>query len=224
MYDEIIKEQNVIAWNNDVNYFAIWGTEGGNNWIWSKQEEDKEFKIQVFISDQFDTYKKIKDEIVLLFSQLKCSLVDEEKIEQKFGCRRNLFFMDTNKYNIRKAEQEKVNDLVRKPSANTHIDTVNNQRGNFVIGDAIDSTLNIDNSVKEIYKLIEQRGGEDKAELRIILSEAKVVAEEIKTTGYIALKESFGKNLSNHLSKHGWFYGAILTYLGAVVIWVHSKS
>lgn len=106
MYDDIKKELDVIARNNGLNYFAMWGIEGGNGWIWSKQEEDKEFKIQIFTTGSFDTYKKIKEEIASLFSRFECSLADEEKIEQKFGYRRNLVFVDKNKYNTRNTKEE----------------------------------------------------------------------------------------------------------------------
>ena len=48
--------------------------------------------------------------------------------------------------------------------ASIHIGSINNS-GNFVLGDAVNSTFSIDNSVHRIENEIEEKGGEDKAEL-----------------------------------------------------------
>jgi len=52
------------------------------------------------------------------------------------------------------------------------------------------------------------------------LNEAKEIINEISETKEITPKKSFMEKLNNHLSKHGWFYGAIVGLLGTALLTV----
>lgn len=90
--------------------------------------------------------------------------------------------------------------------------------GNIVFGNVSDSTLNVDNSIHEIERLIDERGGEDKEELLELLEEVRELVENIQTTRNIPKQKKLFQRLSNHFSKHGWFYGAVVKLLGTTAM------
>ena len=99
-----------------------------------------------------------------------------------------------------------------------NIGTINAANGNVVIGDIINSSLNVDNSIQRIQDLVEEKGGEDKEALLEVLNEFKEILENIEESRHIPKNRSFMNRLSNHLSKHGWFYAEMINLMGAVGI------
>ena len=89
---------------------------------------------------------------------------------------------------------------------------------NFVFGDVIDSTLSIDESITEIEKRIDAEGGEDAAELKALLAEVQELLETMKKTGFVPKNNGLFTRLSNHLAKHGWFYGSVIGLLGTATM------
>ncbi len=132
------------------------------------------------------------------------------------GYRKNLYFMDTEKLKFQKNEKEKRLKEIQSPTYN--IGNINADGGIVTLGNVIESTQHIDNSIQQIESLIEEKGGDDKEEIYSILNETKEIINEISKTKEIKPRDSFVVKLGNHLSKHGWFYTAIVTLLGTVVI------
>ncbi len=60
-----------------------------------KQEDEKKFKVQIFIHGKFEEYKSIKSDIVNLFLYYNCSLSKEEDLEPNIGYMKNLYFIDS---------------------------------------------------------------------------------------------------------------------------------
>lgn len=86
--------------------------------------------------------------------------------------------------------------------------------GNIVYGNVSGSTLSVDNSIHQIEKAIEENGGDDKEELQEILEEVKELLENMQVSRTIPKQKKLFERLSNHLEKHGWFYGAIVQLMG----------
>ena len=61
---------------------------------------------------------------------------------------------------------------------------------NIVIGDVTNSTLSIDNSITKIGQLIDEKGGEDTAELKALLAEVQEMLENIKDSRFIPKNSS----------------------------------
>lgn len=99
-----------------------------------------------------------------------------------------------------------------------NIRTLNAQGGNLILGNANNTTQTIDNSIHDIEVDIEKMGGEDKEELKLLLSEAKSIAEYITKNKTIPQQAGFFQRVSRHLEKHGWFYGAIVQLIGSAAI------
>ena len=89
---------------------------------------------------------------------------------------------------------------------------------NLVLGDVINSALSIDNSTSRIEQEIEEKGGEEKEELRELLEEVKELIENMQDSRHIPKKKGLFSKLSNHLEKHGWFYGEVVGLLGSAVM------
>lgn len=106
--------------------------------------------------------------------------------------------------------------------ASIHIGSINNS-GNFVLGDAVNSTFSIDNSVHRIENEIEEKGGEDKAELLALLEEVKKLMENIETSRTIPKQKGLFSRISAHLATHGWFYGEIVALIGQQAIALLNK-
>ena len=89
---------------------------------------------------------------------------------------------------------------------------------NLILGDAINSSLSVDNSVHHIEQEIDEKGGEDSEELHAILDEIKELIENIQASRHVPKNKGLFSRLSNHLEKHSWFYGEIVGLLGAAVL------
>lgn len=90
--------------------------------------------------------------------------------------------------------------------------------GNLVFGNVSDSTLTVDNSIHEIERAIEDRGGADKTELYELLDEVRELISNIETSRSIPKQKKLHQKLLNHLEQHGWFYGAIIQLLGTATM------
>ena len=94
---------------------------------------------------------------------------------------------------------------------------------NLILGDVINSTLSIDNSTSWIEQEIEEKGGEEKEELRELLEEVKELIENIQTSRHIPKNRGLFSKLSDHLEKHGWFYAEVVALLGSAVMQLLPK-
>lgn len=90
--------------------------------------------------------------------------------------------------------------------------------GNIVFGNVSNSTLTVDNSIHEIEKMIDDHGGEDKEALLELLEEVKELLENIQSSRNIPKRKKLFERISDHVAKHGWFYGAIVQLLGTATI------
>ncbi len=117
--------------------------------------------------------------------------------------------------------EEKHNKNIEKLASRTYnIGTVTASGGNVFIGDVTNSQLNINNSISNIEKEIEDKceSEDEKAELKELLDEVKEIAENIQESGNIARRKKFFEKMSEHLAKHGWFYGAVIDIIGQAAI------
>lgn len=115
-------------------------------------------------------------------------------------------------------EKEHEENLRKSSGTTVNIGTFTATGSNVILGDAINSSLTVDNSIQRIEKRIEDDGGEDKETLKGLLDEAKELIENIQATRQIPKNKGFFNRLSLHLEKHGWFYGEIVGLLGNAVL------
>lgn len=90
--------------------------------------------------------------------------------------------------------------------------------GNLVFGDVSGSTLTVDNSIHQIEQAIDEKGGEDKEELHELLDKVKELVENIQSSRSIPKQKRLFEKISNHMEKHGWFYGAVVQLLGTAAL------
>lgn len=89
---------------------------------------------------------------------------------------------------------------------------------NLILGDVVDSVLSIDNSMQRIESEIDKKGGEDSESLKELLAEVKELIENMQESRHIPKNKGLFEKLSNHLEKHGWFYGEIVGLIGAAAM------
>lgn len=116
---------------------------------------------------------------------------------------------------MEKAKSEKENKF--------NIGSIIANGSNLVLGDVINSALSIDNSTSRIEQEIEEKGGEEKEELRELLEEVKELIENMQDSRHIPKNKGLFSKLSNHLEKHGWFYGEVVGLLGSAVMQMLPK-
>lgn len=119
-------------------------------------------------------------------------------------------------YNEQEAEYER--QLKHTSRAVYNIGMITNQNSIVTFGDIINSTISIDNAIRHIENEIEVKGGEDKEELRALLTEAKELIDNLNSTRHIPKNNGFFKRVSSHVEKHGWFYGEIVGLLGTAAL------
>ncbi|MEA4892467.1 MAG: hypothetical protein VB085_07880 [Peptococcaceae bacterium] len=198
--------------------FYFWGSHLPNGSIDHKQLSGDTLGVQIYIPDRsgYSAYEKVKSELAAIFETYEIYFDEEIDLPTKSGWFKELHFMSKVAY------QEKCEKGEAMASMSTghvyNIGTINAQGGNVVFGDVVNSTFSIDNSVTKIEEMIEEKGGEDKAELLTVLEEVKAIAEQISATGKIETKPSLRERLSRHLEKHSWFYGEIVGLLGSVAL------
>lgn len=90
--------------------------------------------------------------------------------------------------------------------------------GNFVFGNVTASTLSVDNSVQQIERAIEEQGGKDKEDLMELFEEVKELIENMESSRSIPKQKKLFQRLTDHMSKHGWFYGAVIQLLGTAAM------
>lgn len=90
--------------------------------------------------------------------------------------------------------------------------------GNMVFGSVTNSTLTVDNSIHEIERMIEERGGKDAEELYDLLNEVKELVENMQSSRSIPKQKRLFQRLNDHVVRHGWFYGAVVQLLGTVAL------
>lgn len=90
--------------------------------------------------------------------------------------------------------------------------------GNLVFGNVTGSTLTVDNSIYQIEQDIDEKGGEDKEELHELLDEVKELIENIQSSRAIPKQRKLFEKISNHIQKHGWFYGAVIQLMGTAIM------
>ncbi len=105
-------------------------------------------------------------------------------------------------------------DKKKSQAAGLNIGSIVAHGSQFFFGDVNDSTLSIDNRISQIEQLIDEKGGEDAAELKALLAEVQEMLENIKDSRFIPKNSSLFTRLSNHFAKHGWFYGSMVTLFG----------
>lgn len=144
-----------------------------------------------------------------------------------------LMWADDNAYNINLTQagrtyferEKKYNDKLIKPTLSTYnIGTITTSNSHLVIGNIVDSVININNSISSIEQEIDEKCVDDleKKELKLLLEEAKEIIENIKESRHVEKRKSFFQKLSTHLEKHGWFYGEIIGLLGQTTLMLLS--
>ena len=108
-----------------------------------------------------------------------------------------------------KREQEK------QPAQNINITATGS---NITFGSIINSTLSAENIVSTIEKEIEEKGGDDKEALKELLEEVKELCEGFRMNNPLPKRKKLMEKLSNHMSKHGWFYGEIVSLIGSAAM------
>ena len=116
--------------------------------------------------------------------------------------------------------EEKYFKRMKESANNTYnVGNIYADGSNVVIGDVINSSLNIDNSYTRIENRIEQEcNQEDKLEIKELLEETKEIIDNMKKNGSIGQRKSFFKRLTDHACKYGWLYAEIVNLIGNAAI------
>ena len=115
-----------------------------------------------------------------------------------------------------KVQAEEREKSMQKSSIN--IGSIVATGSNLILGDVVNSNLSIDNSIQRIESEIDEKGGEDSENLRELLDEVKELIENMQESRHIPKNKSLFEKLSNHLEKHGWFYGEVIGLIGAAAM------
>lgn len=115
-----------------------------------------------------------------------------------------------------KNQAEEKEKIMQKSSIN--IGSIVATGSNLILGDAVNSNLSIDNSMQRIEDEINEKGGEDSEKLKELLDEVKELIENMQESRHIPKNKSLFERLSNHLEKHGWFYGEVVGLIGAAAM------
>ena len=115
-----------------------------------------------------------------------------------------------------KIQAEEKEKIMQKSSIN--IGSIVATGSNLILGDVVNSNLSIDNSMQRIEDEINEKGGEDSEKLKELLDEIKELIENMRESRHIPKNKSLFERLSNHLEKHGWFYGEVVGLIGAVAM------
>ena len=92
------------------------------------------------------------------------------------------------------------------------------------LGTLSHSTMTTKNTASFIEKEIEEKGGEDKEELRDLLEEIKELCDNIQANKSLPKSKSLMNRISKHFETHGWFYGAAVQLIGTAAMQVMTRK
>lgn len=115
-----------------------------------------------------------------------------------------------------KIHAEEKEKEMQKSSIN--IEQIVASGSNIILGNVVDSTISIDRSIQNIENDIVHKAGEDADDLKELLGEVKELIENIQESHFVPKNKKLFERLSNHLEKHGWFYGEIVGLIGAAIM------
>lgn len=107
---------------------------------------------------------------------------------------------------------------VRQKSVVYNIGTINAEKSNVFMGDVTNSSVSLDNTIKQIEERIMQCPEEEQQELRNLLEEATEIISNMEETKRITKQGSFMKRIGAHMEKHKWFYAEIVTLVGTAMM------
>ena len=161
---DLFSELQTVARSHDLQCRAILNIEGGRGWINYSKIEENDYLIQISTPDNFDIYKAARDDISLIFRKYGAVLAVEKDYKKRaFGFQKELVYMDREKFDATKAEQEELLKTIGGSTIGTQINgDVNTGGGILNTGNAetIDNrTTNNDSSdekwfQKEVVKMI----------------------------------------------------------------------
>lgn len=172
-------------------------------------------------SDRKDTHVNFSDDIFPSYVQMSVGL-ELEKLTQ-YGMIGGLFSFDNGgMLNLLPPaftyfeDKQAAFDRQEKHEKEGQQSIIN--YGNLVFGNVSGSTLTVDNSIHQIEQAIDEKGGEDKEKLHELLDEVKELIENIQSSRAIPKQKKLFEKISNHMEKHGWFYGAVVQLLGTAAL------
>ena len=115
-------------------------------------------------------------------------------------------------------DKEKAMEKETVSGYSVNIEKIIATGSNIVVGNAAGANLSIDNSISNLEKEIEEKGGEDAEELKELLGEVKELIENIEESRHIPKNKGLFAKISAHLEKHGWFYGEVVGLLGTAAM------
>lgn len=119
--------------------------------------------------------------------------------------------------------EDKQQQSPNQPQSITY--NINASNGSNVnTGTMNNSSMTAENIVKNLEKYIEENGGADKEELKNILEDTKELCSDIKPGSTLPTRKRLFEKLSNHMAKHGWFYGAIVQLIGTTAMQVMMQG
>lgn len=148
-----------------------------------------------------------------------CSLKKNGLISVKWASNNIFFAVLTNSGRTYFEREKKYMERLQQSSNNTYNFGNVAVDGNFVIGDVINSTLNVDSRITEIKNQIKEKASEEDIEnLKDLLEEAKEIIENIKNNSIIEKRKGFFRKITEHANKYGWFYAEIVNLIGTAVL------
>ena len=118
--------------------------------------------------------------------------------------------------------EEAYNNKIKLPNTSTtfNIGTINAHDSNIFLGDVINSSVVLNDTLTKIENDINQNcdSQEEKDILMELLNEAKEIIDDFKESKQISTRKGFFKKLSSHFEKHGWFYGEMVGLFGQAML------
>ena len=106
----------------------------------------------------------------------------------------------------------------KQMTQNINIQTLTANGSNINFGSISNSTLSAENIIANLEKQIEEQDEEVRTELKDLLEEVKELCENIKNSSLLPKRTNLMTKISDHLEKHGWFYGAVVQLIGTAAM------
>jgi len=90
----------------------------------------------------------------------------------------------------------------------------NSDGSSFFLTKICDMSFTIQNAVDEIKKLIDEHGGDKKAEMHLVLEDVTEIIDEIRQTRRIPKRKRFYVEVLAYSQDYGWFCSAIISLIG----------
>ena len=177
-----------------------------------KAEEDRKKEILRLQEEAKHQEQLRQEEVAKLHEQIKMQKQAQKEEEEKLLKEAQ----EREEARIKEAMElyEEAGAGIKITASTNGFAIANADGSSFFLTKICNMSFTIENAVDEIKKLIDDHGGDKKAQMHLVLEDSKEIIEEIRQTRRLPKRKRFFVEVLTYSQDYGWFCSAIISLIG----------